>query len=69
MLAGSTPTSTGATVNEDLVEATDQHQGLAVGIPSLEDQAATPAAWTQRPIVDREGACIDLKTKLSKMWI
>ena len=49
----------GAAVEEDLVEAADQDQGPAARIERARTRpAATPAAWIQRPIVDREGASL-----------
>ena len=50
----------GTAVEEDLIEATDQHQGLALGVQPCEDLAGrdAAAAWTKRWTVDRAGAAL-----------
>jgi hypothetical protein len=60
-------------VEEDLIEATDQHQGLALGVQPCEDLAGrdAAAAWTQRWTVDRAGAALAPKSRASKtaIWV
>jgi hypothetical protein len=54
-------------VEKDLIEASHQDQGLALGIEPFQDSAgASPAAWTQRPIVDRAGAAFSPNTTINK---
>ena len=61
----------GAAVEEDLIEATDQHQSLAKGIQSFEDPAGrhtgglapSDRSWTAR------GPATVPRSRASKTWI